>query len=582
MSYCLNPNCRHPENPIDSERCAACGSALVRLRDRYRVLQALAHGGFGATFLAHDEGLPGEPVCVIKQLRPSVKDPKVFQMARDLFEREAKTLGRIGNHPQVPRLLDYFEEHDQFYLVQEYVNGATLQQEVKRYGAFSEVGVKQFLSEILPILQYIHEQRVIHRDIKPANIIRRAEDSKLVLIDFGAVKNEVTSTLNSQATQTALTSYAVGTAGFAPPEQIALRPVYASDVYAVGITCIYLLTGKSPKDFDYHPSTGEMLWENKVTVSEPLTKIIKKMLEVSVRHRYKSADEVLAAIALQPYEDSLAGSMATQKNPQTSNRDRSGFLNPSKPSEGYNPSIVQMATSIRERRLKSLEGVNNKSGTLNSDAQTKPLTPKTPNPNTAKSTANPVAPPRSGVLNPPRSGVLNPPKSGVLNPPKSGVLNAKGYNSNVSSAQIQGGTRLDANTLLSSYIEGRRDFAMHNLSMLDMERADLSEVNFHGCNLHKTNLYKAILFNSDLGQASLNQAVLKDADLSKAYLSHADLEGADLRGANLSDAYLNHANLRGSNLCGANLTNAKVSDEQLALAKTNWMTVRPNGKRIVL
>lgn len=568
MSYCLNPNCHDPENPIDSERCAACGSALVQLRDRYRVLQALAHGGFGATFLAHDEGLPGEPVCVIKQLRPSVQDPKVFQMARDLFEREGKTLGRIGNHPQVPRLLDYFEEHDQFYLVQEYVNGATLQQEVKRYGAFSEVGVKQFLSEILPILQYIHEQRVIHRDIKPANIIRRAEDCKLVLIDFGAVKNEVTSTLNSQATQTALTSYAVGTAGFAPPEQIALRPVYASDIYAVGITCIYLLTGKSPKDFDYHPSTGEMLWENKVTLSEPLTKIIKKMLEVSVRHRYKSADEVLAAIALQPYEDSLASSMATQKNPQSNNRSgsASGFLNPSKPSEGYNPSIVQMATSIRERRLKSIEGANNKSGMLNPDAQTKPLTPKTPNPNTAKSTAKPEAPP----------------KSGVLNPAKSGVLNAKGYNSNVPSTQSQGGTRLDANTLLSSYIEGRRDFAMYNLSMLDMERADLSEVNFHGCNLHKTNLYKAILFNSDLGQASLNQALLKDADLSKAYLSHADLEGADLRGANLSDAYLNHANLRGANLCGANLTNAKVSDEQIALAKTNWMTIRPNGKRIVL
>jgi serine/threonine-protein kinase len=121
-------------------------------------VKPLGQGGFGATFLAYDQALPGEPSCVIKQLRPSANAPHVLQMARELFEREAKTLGKIGNHPQVPRLLDYFEDNQQFYLVQEYINGATLQQEVKRNGIFSEAGVKQFLSEILPLLQYIHEQ----------------------------------------------------------------------------------------------------------------------------------------------------------------------------------------------------------------------------------------------------------------------------------------------------------------------------------------------------------------------------------------------------------------------------------------
>lgn len=535
MTYCLNPKCRHPENSIDQAKCASCGQEIVKLRDRYRVSQALAHGGFGATFLAQDEGLPGEPVCVIKQLRPSVNEPNVFQMARDLFEREAKTLGRIGNHPQIPRLLDYFEEDNQFYLVQEYINGATLQQEVKRYGAFSEAGVKQFLSEVLPILQYIHDQRVIHRDIKPANLIRRVEDCKLVMIDFGAVKNEVNNTINhSQSLYTTVTSYAVGTAGFAPPEQIALRPVYASDIYAVGVTCIYLLTGKSPKDFDYHPSTGEMLWEQKVRVSDSLAQVLKTMLEVSVRHRYKSAAEVLSAIQLEPYEDSLANSMTDRKKP-IPNSDKSEFLNRSSSAEGYNPSIVQMATSIRERRIKSIEANPVKSNSApEQELKTKSWKAKTTKPS-------------------------------ITPPPKSPPI-----------------PRIDSHTLLSDYINGRRDFAMQDLSMLDLERVDLTEVNFHGCKLHKTNLHKAILFNSDLGQASLNQASLKDANLCRAYLSHADLEGADLRGADLSDAYLNHANLRGANLSGANLTNAKVSEEQLAMAKTNWMTIRPNGKRIVL
>ncbi|PLZ49006.1 serine/threonine protein kinase, partial [Fischerella thermalis WC442] len=259
MSYCVNPNCPNPENLAYSERCQSCGSRLL-LRSRYRIVKALGQGGFGATFLASDEALPGEPSCVIKQLRPSGTAPHVLKMARELFEREAVTLGKIGNHPQVPRLLDYFEEREQFYLVQEYISGSTIQQEVKHTGVFTEAGVKQFLSEILPLLQYIHERKVIHRDIKPANIIRRAQDSRLVLIDFGAVTNQVRQAVVNQSEHTALTAYAIGTPGFAPPEQMAMRPVYASDIYALGITCIYLLTSKSPKDLDYNPTTGDIMW----------------------------------------------------------------------------------------------------------------------------------------------------------------------------------------------------------------------------------------------------------------------------------------------------------------------------------
>jgi serine/threonine-protein kinase len=265
-------------------------------------MKALGQGGFGATFLARDQALPGEPSCVLKQLRPSKVTPQVVQMAREFFETEAFTLRKIGNHPQVPRLLDYFEDHRQFYLVQEYIHGITLQQEVKRNGVFSEAGVKQFLSDILPLLQYIHERKVIHRDIKPANIIRRAQDGRLVLIDFGAVNNQV-SQLANQSEQTTLTAYAIGTPGFAPAEQMALRPVFASDIYATGVTCIYLLSGKSPKDLDYSPTTGKMLWEQLVKTSDHLTIVLRKMLEVSVRHRYQSAEEVLRALELEPHKE---------------------------------------------------------------------------------------------------------------------------------------------------------------------------------------------------------------------------------------------------------------------------------------
>ncbi|PHJ59472.1 serine/threonine protein kinase [Nostoc linckia z18] len=529
MSYCLNPTCRNPENLVNSQRCQSCGSRLL-LRDRYQVVKPLGQGGFGATFLAQDRVLPGEPSCVIKQLRPSGNSPHVLQMARELFEREAKTLGKIGNHPQVPRLLDYFEEHEQFYLIQEYISGDTLQEEVKLNGVLTETGVKQFLSEVLPLLQYIHEQKVIHRDIKPANLIRRSQDARMVLIDFGAVKNQVTQAAANQSGQTALTAYAIGTPGFAPPEQMAMRPVYASDIYALGVTCIYLLTSKTPKDLDYNPTTGEMMWEQLVQVSDHLTNVLRKMLEVSVRNRYQSAADVLRALDIEPYLDSLAQGLLT-KSPDTGvkgrtyNRIEDSAILCSNPSAAVTSAggVAQVAAAIRARRAKAEAAGIGKSMTFPSSS----------------TNASPI----------PNSKVER---------------------------------KLDTQSLLTAYMKGRRDFALHNLSLLNLQGVDLSGTNFHSAQLQKTNLQGANLHNSDFGRASLTRANLKDANLSKAYFNHTDLEGADLRGADLSHAYLTNANLRGANLCGANLTNAKISDEQLALAKTNWMTVRPNGKRGLL
>lgn len=528
MSYCVNPACPNPENPATNEICAACGMKLL-LRDRYRASQALGQGGFGATFLARDEALPGQPYCVIKQLRPASTSPQVLQMARELFRREAKTLGKIGNHPQLPRLLDYFETEQEFYLVQEYISGSTLHREVKRGGPFTEAGVKQFLSELLPVIDYIHTQQVIHRDIKPANLIRRNQDKKLVLIDFGAVKDQVNPTVANSSEQTALTAYAIGTPGYAPPEQMALRPVYASDIYAVGVTCVYLLTAKSPKDLDYDPTTGELMWQNHVRVSEHFANVLKKMLEISVRHRYQSAGDILRALDLEPYLDSLAqGMLLSKSSPAGGAAPDSGRL--PQTAAGLTQSD-RMASMIRARRARL-------SGTM----------------------ADPV-----------RRPTVN-------------GSNTSSFTGSQTQATTGGGkakipTRLNAEDLLTYYAKGRRDFADHDLSALNLQQINLSEAVFRQSKFVKTDLRGANLFHGDFSRARLKQTILRDANLSRAYFNYANLEGADLRGADLSYAYLSNANLRSANLCGANLTGAKVTEEQLAVARINWATVLPSGKR---
>jgi len=172
MSYCINPSCTQPTNLTHADICQACGSKLL-LRDRYRVLEVLGRGRFAVTFLAQDESKAGELSCAIKQLRPATTESRLIEIGQKLFEREADTLRKIGNNPQVPQLLDYFQDNHQFYMVQEYINGWTLHQEIKQGGPLSQAGVKQFLSEILPLLEFIHSQQLIHRDIKPTEVLNK-------------------------------------------------------------------------------------------------------------------------------------------------------------------------------------------------------------------------------------------------------------------------------------------------------------------------------------------------------------------------------------------------------------------------
>ncbi|MEO0349945.1 MAG: serine/threonine-protein kinase [Cyanobacteria bacterium P01_A01_bin.15] len=534
MTYCINSECPSPKNPSTARQCSACGADLL-LRDRYRVSGALGKGGFGTTFLAHDEGLPGRPPCVIKQLQPTTEAPHVMQMARDLFAREAKILGKIGNHPQLPRLLDYFEAHSDFFLVQEYIHGATLQKEVKTRGAFSEAGTKQFLSEVLPVMQYIHRNQVIHRDIKPANLIRRDADKRLVLIDFGAVKDKVNPVKSTEESgHTALTAYAVGTPGYAPPEQMAMRPVYASDIYAIGVTCLYLLTAKSPKEMSYDPQSGEILWQQHVKVSDHFSGVLSKMLEISVRDRYSSADAILRDLDLEPYLASLAQNMAFPTSapkdvspptqPTFNSQETASMLGLDDSSQNVSPS-ARMAAAIRARKERR--------------QNVKPSS---------------ISPRRS-----------------------SGSLLSTG--SSQSGPFSNQDKKITPDAVQSAYERGHRDFSLQPLARLNLQRMVLSGASFAGAQLTGCNLQGANLTNANFSKADLRQCSFRNAKLSNAYLGEANLENSDLRGANLSRSNLISANLRGANLCGADLTSTNLTDNQLSAAKTNWSTIYPNGRR---
>ena len=502
MTYCIATGCPKPKNLPNARHCKTCGSQLW-LRDRYRILGALGKGGFGATFLARDQSLPGYPPCVIKQLRPTATEPNLLEMARDLFQREANILGKIGNHPQLPRLLDYFEMAQEFYLVQEYVSGSTLQKTVKHNGPFTEHGVKQFLTEILPVVQYIHGHKIIHRDIKPANLIRREQDKQLVMIDFGAVKDKVSAPLVDTVDESALTAYAIGTPGYAPPEQMALRPVYGSDIYAIGVTCVYLLTGRSPKDLPYDPHTGELRWQDHASVSDHFAKVLRKMLDISVHSRYKMVEDVLKDLEMEPYLDSLAQNMAfaTAQPTEVEETNVGVRVSPS----------ARMAEAIRARRER-------------------------------------------------RS------KTSVT----------------YGGVDRRQSKRMTAQSLRASYEKGYRDFSNQILSQLSLQKQVLTGASFAKATLRKANLTHADLSNTNLSRANLSQASLKNAKLTSAHLGGANLEGADLRGADLSRSILEAASLKGANLCGADLTGAAVTPQQIESAKTNWSTIHPNGRRVLL
>lgn len=316
-------------------------------RERYRILRVLGRGGFGVTYLAQDAYLPSAPLCVIKQLCPKSTNPVSLERAKVRFRREARILAHLGSHSQVPRLLDYFTIKDDFYLVQEFIQGETLAQEIRRAGRQSEAQVKAFLKEILPVLKFIHRNRIIHRDIKPPNIIRCENDHRLVLIDFGAVR-ELLVEGDEGSYQAPMTQF-VGTPGFAPPEQLALRPTYASDIYALGMTCLYMLTCRAPIEFEVDPITGAVRWERAVSLSPHFSKVIRKMLQPAPEDRYHTVDDLERSLALEPYLETLTECMSNQPRPTEPSAKEDILAR-----DGYLTPIQKEAVAIRRWRMRRI------------------------------------------------------------------------------------------------------------------------------------------------------------------------------------------------------------------------------------
>jgi serine/threonine protein kinase len=266
------------------------------LRGHYKIISHLGGGGFGQTYLAEDIDLPTHPTCVVKQLKPLSNEPFVLETAKRLFDKEAEILYSLGSHDRIPRLLAHFQEGEEFYLVQEFADGLDLTQEIGKGKSWSETAAIALLKEILEILVFVHGRGVVHRDIKPANLIRRSGDRKIVLIDFGAVK-EIGGMAADIQGNTNLT-IAIGSPGYMPIEQMNGKPRLSSDIYAVGMMVIQSITGAEARSFTEHPDTAELIWRDRLqgSYSSEFLDILDKMIRYDFRQRYQTAQEVLDAI----------------------------------------------------------------------------------------------------------------------------------------------------------------------------------------------------------------------------------------------------------------------------------------------
>jgi serine/threonine protein kinase len=304
------------------------------LNNRYRIIHTLGGSAFDRTYLAEDVHMPSNRRCVIKQLIARTDDSNTPQIIQGFFKREASILEALGkDNDQIPKLYAYFIEENEFYLVQEFIEGINLEQKLKWEGVLNESGVRAILIDLLTVLDFIHSQGVLHRDIKPRNIIVRDHDHKCVLTDF-AIAELIVAT-NSQ--EDSSSEIIAGTPGFMSPEHVAGKPIFASDIYSLGMTAVYLLTGKNPRLLN---ATGEFsLQEHLPDVSRNLVQIINKSIQLSAQNRYKTAREMIKA--LQP-------NMSTEvhKSPIT-NQPIKVFISYKWEDEAHNEWVRKLATDLR-------------------------------------------------------------------------------------------------------------------------------------------------------------------------------------------------------------------------------------------
>ncbi len=331
MSYCTNPQCLSPINPDTAEFCRSCGNQLL-LQNRYRPIEIIGQGGFGKTYLAVDQQIPSQPPCAIKQFDFPPSQIQQYQKAAKLFRQEALRLEQLGKHPQIPQLLAHFDQNKQLFLVQEYIAGKTLEEEFKEQGIFQEAQILELLRGLLPVLEFIHDRQIVHRDLKPANILHRCslsteaenafsqpleqsltrielsktgastvsvrsqtmrrKEQRWVLIDFGVAKLLTETALNRTGT-------VVGSPEFMAPEQTRGKAFPASDLYGLGASCLYLLTGVSPWQL-YDEANQRWVWREflkpKSRVSERLGTILDRLVAFSLDQRFANAKQVLEAL----------------------------------------------------------------------------------------------------------------------------------------------------------------------------------------------------------------------------------------------------------------------------------------------
>lgn len=289
--------------------------------------------------------MPSQRLCVVKQLKLIHNNPQIYQIVQERFQREAAILETLGSaSDQIPSLYAYFTTEGEFYLVQEWIEGDILTAKMQKQGLFTENAIEELLVNILPVLEYIHSQHIVHRDIKPDNIIIRHHDNKPVLIDFGAVRESMGTILNSQGNPTS--SIIIGTPGFMPSEQAAGRPVYSSDLYSLGLTAIYLLTGRQPQQLETDPQTAEIIWRHFASHINPiLAGVIDKAIAYHPRERFSSAREMLAALQIKsvsnsqspvsqtiiapPLQNTVTVSPGNTTQPVNQNNQKAGMILPS-------------------------------------------------------------------------------------------------------------------------------------------------------------------------------------------------------------------------------------------------------------
>ncbi|MCL2932319.1 MAG: GUN4 domain-containing protein [Trichodesmium sp. MAG_R03] len=288
MSKCFNPECLSL-NPDNSQFCHKCGNKLL-LVERYWAQSILGLGNFGRTFLAVDDFKPSKPLCVIKQFLPQVPGTEFVEKAAELFAQEAEKLELLGKHPQIPELFAYFSVDSCQYLVQEFIQGETLQQELNNHGIFNEIQIRELLIDLLSVLQFVHSHNVIHLDLKPENIIRREADKILVLVDFGVSK-----IIHKVQRQTMTVTF-IGAAKYCAPEQSIGKSKLASDLYSLGVICLHLLTRMSPFDL-YDAMEMKWVWRDSLNgnfVSDELGKVLDGLVEQKLKQRYHKVEDVLA------------------------------------------------------------------------------------------------------------------------------------------------------------------------------------------------------------------------------------------------------------------------------------------------